>query len=355
MPVLHNRISNEELKARMLAETEPRTTVSFYKYFTIDDPKAFRDSLYIQLEQYKVFGRIYIATEGINAQISVPNNQFDAFKAALFSAHPALDQIRLNIALEDDGKSFWVLRMKVRERIVADGIDDPTFNPANVGQYLKADQVNAMADDPDTVFVDMRNHYEYEVGHFENALEVPSDTFREQLPMAVDMLDEARDKNIVMYCTGGIRCEKASAYMLHHGFKNVYHVEGGIIEYARQAKAQGLPLKFIGKNFVFDERMGERISDDVIAHCHQCGVSCDSHTNCRNEGCHLLFIQCPSCAEKYEGCCSTPCQEEMKLPLEEQRAIRSGRENGMKIFNKSKGLLQSTLHIPAPVAKDKAK
>ncbi|MBS4431630.1 rhodanese-related sulfurtransferase [Pectobacterium punjabense] len=353
MPVLHNRVSNEELKARMLAETEPRTTVSFYKYFTIDDPKAFRDRLYIQLEQHKVFGRIYIATEGINAQISVPNSQFDVFKATLFSAHPALDQIRLNIALEDDGKSFWVLRMKVRERIVADGIDDPTFNPANVGQYLKADQVNAMADDPNTVFVDMRNHYEYEVGHFENALEVPSDTFREQLPMAVDMLDDARDKNIVMYCTGGIRCEKASAYMLHHGFKNVYHVEGGIIEYARQAKAKGLPLKFIGKNFVFDERMGERISDDVIAHCHQCGASCDSHTNCRNEGCHLLFIQCPSCAAKYDGCCSTPCQDEMKLPLEEQRAIRSGRENGMKIFNKSKGLLQSTLHIPAPVAKDK--
>ncbi|ACX88577.1 Rhodanese domain protein [Pectobacterium parmentieri WPP163] len=353
MPVLHNRVSNEELKARMLAENEPRTTVSFYKYFTIDDPKAFRDRLYIQLEQHNVFGRIYIATEGINAQISVPNSQFEAFKATLFSTHPALDQIRLNIALEDDGKSFWVLRMKVRERIVADGIDDPTFNPANVGQYLKADQVNAMADDPDTVFVDMRNHYEYEVGHFENALEVPSDTFREQLPMAVDMLDGARDKNIVMYCTGGIRCEKASAYMLHHGFKNVYHVEGGIIEYARQAKAKGLPLKFIGKNFVFDERMGERISDDVIAHCHQCGTSCDSHTNCRNEGCHLLFIQCPNCAAKYGGCCSSQCQDEMKLPLEEQRAIRSGRENGMKIFNKSKGLLQSTLHIPAPVAKDK--
>lgn len=249
MPVLHNRISNEELKARMLAETEPRTTVSFYKYFTIDDPKAFRDCLYIQLEQYKVFGRIYIATEGINAQISVPNNQFDTFKAALFSAHPALDQIRLNIALEDDGKSFWVLRMKVRERIVADGIDDPTFNPANVGQYLKADQVNAMADDPDTVFVDMRNHYEYEVGHFENALEVPSDTFREQLPMAVEMLDEARDKNIVMYCTGGIRCEKASAYMLHHGFKNVYHVEGGIIEYTRQAKAQGFTAEVYRQEF----------------------------------------------------------------------------------------------------------
>ncbi|MDU8421074.1 rhodanese-like domain-containing protein, partial [Pseudomonas syringae] len=99
----------------------------------------------------------------------------------------------------------------------------------DVGDYLKAAEVNAMLDDPDAVFVDMLNHYEYEVGHFDNAIEVPSDTFRDQLPMAVDMLKEDKDKKIVMYCTGGIRCEKASAYMLHNGFKNVYHVEGGII------------------------------------------------------------------------------------------------------------------------------
>jgi UPF0176 protein len=193
-----------------------------------------------------------------------------------------------------------------------------------------------MAEDPDTIFVDMRNHYEYEVGHFQNAIEVPSDTFREQLPMALDMLKESKDKNIVMYCTGGIRCEKASAYMLHNGFKNVFHVEGGIIEYARKAKEQNLPLKFIGKNFVFDERLGERITEDVIAHCHQCGKACDVHTNCKNDGCHLLFIQCEDCAAKYDGCCSEACVTEYHLPEEEQRALRAGRENGIKIFNKSK-------------------
>jgi UPF0176 protein len=226
--------------------------------------------------------------------------------------------------------------MKVRKQIVADGIDDPAFNPANVGKYLKADEVNKMIDDPDTVFVDMRNHYEYEVGHFQNAIEVPSDTFREQLPMALDMLKDNKDKNIVMYCTGGIRCEKASAYMLHNGFRNVFHVEGGIIEYARKAKEQDLPLKFIGKNFVFDERLGERITEDIIAHCHQCGKPCDVHTNCKNDGCHLLFIQCEDCAAKYDGCCSEACVTEHHLPEEEQRALRAGRENGIKIFNKSK-------------------
>ncbi|PHM60527.1 hypothetical protein Xsto_03918 [Xenorhabdus stockiae] len=345
MPVLHNRISNKELKERMLAETEPRTTISFYKYFAIPEPQDFRDSLYQQFTDLSVFGRVYIAKEGINAQISIPSKNVEALKAVLNTADPALYNLRLNIALEDDGKSFWVLRMKVRERIVADGIEDETFNPSKTGEYLKADQVNQMLDDPETVFVDMRNHYEYEVGHFENAIEIPSDTFREQLPMAVEMLKDDKDKNIVMYCTGGIRCEKASAYMLHNGFNNVYHVEGGIIEYARKAKAQGLPVRFIGKNFVFDERMGERISEDVIAQCHQCGSTCDSHTNCKNDGCHLLFIQCPSCAERFEGCCSDVCREEMLLPEGEQRARRAGRENGAKIFNKSRYRLNEGLNI----------
>jgi UPF0176 protein len=336
MPVLHNRISNEELKARMLAETEPRTTVSFYKYFPIEDPALFRDQLYVRFDALKVFGRIYIAREGINAQVSVPQSRFETFKEALYTADPSLEGLRLNIAVDDDGKSFWVLRMKVRKQIVADGIDDPAFNPSNVGHYLKAEEVNKMAEDPETIFVDMRNHYEYEVGHFENALEVPSDTFREQLPMALDMLKDQKDKNIVMYCTGGIRCEKASAYMLHHGFEHVFHVEGGIIEYARKAREHNLPLKFIGKNFVFDERLGERITPDVLAHCHQCGQPCDQHTNCKNDGCHLLFIQCADCAAQYDGCCSTDCVMEYHLPEEEQRALRAGRENGVKIFNKSK-------------------
>ncbi|AYN26733.1 MULTISPECIES: oxygen-dependent tRNA uridine(34) hydroxylase TrhO [Buttiauxella] len=348
MPVLHNRISNDELRVRMLAETEPRTTISFYKYFTIEDPQTTRDALYQAFTSLNVFGRVYLAHEGINAQISVPNSRVDGFRETLYAFHPALNGVRLNVALEDDGKSFWVLRMKVRDRIVADGIDDPSFDASQVGAYLKAADVNAMLDDPEAVFIDMRNHYEYEVGHFQDALEIPADTFREQLPKAVDMLQEDKDKKIVMYCTGGIRCEKASAWMLHNGFKNVYHIEGGIIEYARRAREQGIPVRFVGKNFVFDERMGERISDDVIAHCHQCGTSCDSHTNCKNDGCHLLFIQCPSCAEKFAGCCSDICRDELALSPEEQRRRRAGRENGNKIFNKSRGVLNTTLGIPDP-------
>lgn len=157
MPVLHNRISNEELKARMLAETEPRITISFYKYFNIIDPQTFRDEMYVKFFDLNVFGRIYIAHEGINAQISVPESKFEQFKETLYNFSPELDGLRLNIAIDDDGKSFWVLKIKVRTKIVADGIDDPDFNPSHIGTYLKAVQVNEMMERGDTIFVDMRN------------------------------------------------------------------------------------------------------------------------------------------------------------------------------------------------------
>ena len=342
MPVLHNRVSQAELKKLLYAETEHRTTISFYRYFAVDDPKQFRDELYAALNEINVFGRIYIAHEGINAQVSVPDSKFGAFKIFLYSIE-SLHGIRLNIAVDDDGRSFWVLKIKVRDKIVADGITDPDFSMGNKGRYVNAVQMNEMLQDEATVVIDMRNHYEYEVGHFETAIEIPSDTFREQLPMAVDMMNEKKDRNIIMYCTGGIRCEKASAFMLHNGFKNVFHLEGGIINYAREAKEAGLESKFIGKNFVFDDRLGERITADIIARCHQCGLPADTHTNCRNSACHLLFIQCETCATKYDGCCSAECQRVYNLPEEEQKELRKGIDMGMMVFNKSKKRLRPGL------------
>ena len=342
MSVLHNRVSNLELKEKLYQENFSRTTISFYQYFSIENPQTFRDEMYRALNALKVFGRIYIAAEGINAQISVPSHLIENFKEYLYSFKP-LKGLRLNIAVNDDGKSFWVLRIKVRDKIVADGIVDPTFSMKNKGKYVNAQQMNELIAKPDTIIIDMRNHYEYEVGHFERAIEIPSDTFREQLPMAAEMMKEHKDKNIIMYCTGGIRCEKASAYMLHEGFKNVFHLEGGIINYANKIKEAELPSLFKGKNFVFDERLGEKITDDVIAKCHQCGVPCDTHTNCKNEGCHLLFIQCPSCSEKFDGCCTQACTDIIHLPLDQQIALRKGIDKGQQIFNKSKHRLRPRL------------
>ncbi len=336
MAALHNRVSQKELKARLYEETEARTTLSFYRYFPIADPTIFRDQLYLELNTLLVFGRIYVAREGINAQISVPVPAFSLLRAYLDNL-PGLEQLRLNIAVDDDGKSFWVLKIKVREKIVADGIADPDFDMSRKGRYVDAATFNQLTEDPATIVVDMRNHYEYEVGHFDKAIEVPSDTFRDQLPAASDLLQDKKDSPIIMYCTGGIRCEKASAYLLHQGFSNVFHLEGGIIHYANTAKEQGLENKFRGKNFVFDDRLGERISGEVIASCHQCGAPADTHTNCRNEGCHLLFIQCAACAEQYEGCCSPACQETIHLPVAEQEALRRGVEKGVHVFNKAKG------------------
>ncbi|MEY2763951.1 MAG: hypothetical protein RLZZ205_375 [Bacteroidota bacterium] len=323
------------LKAQMADDNTPRTTVSFYKYFKIQNPEGFRDDFYQKAQSLGVLGRVYIAAEGINAQVSVPTENFNRFKSFLFSI-PALDQVRLNTAVADDSHSFYMLKVKLRKKIVADGLDDESFNPADTGEYLSAQAFNELTDDPNTILVDMRNHYESEVGHFEGAILPDVDTFREELQVAEDLLKDNKDKNLVMYCTGGIRCEKASAYMKHLGFKNVYHLEGGIIKYARDAKSQGLKNKFKGVNFVFDERLAERISDDVIAQCHQCGSPFDKHTNCANLGCHILFIQCPQCKENYNNCCSEACKEVIQLPEEEQRKIRKGYEQKRNVFKKGR-------------------
>jgi UPF0176 protein len=344
MSVLHNRISNKELKEKLYQENFPRTTISFYQYFAIQNPLVFRDELYKALNALQVFGRIYIAKEGINAQISVPAHLFENFKTYLYSIN-GIESVRLNTAVNDNGKSFWVLRIKTREKIVADGIEDPNFSMENKGKYVSAKQMHTLLEKEDTIVIDMRNHYEYEVGHFDKAIEIPSDTFREQLPMAAKMMKDNKDKNIIMYCTGGIRCEKASAYMLHEGFKNVFHLEGGIINYANQIKEAGLESKFKGKNFVFDDRLGEKITEDIIAKCHQCGAPCDTHTNCKNDGCHLLFIQCPTCAETYAGCCTQACTDIIHLPLEKQIELRKGIDKGQQIFNKSKQRLRPRLGI----------
>lgn len=342
MALLHNRVSQKELKKLLFEEKEPRVTLSFYKYAYIENTASFRNEFYKNLNDLKVFGRIYVAHEGINAQMSIPQSNFEKFKDYV-NSYSFLENTRLNIAVDDDGKSFWVLKVKVRNKIVADGINDPDFDMSKKGKYVDANSFNALTDDPQTIVVDMRNHYEYEVGHFENAVEVPSDTFRQQLPMAVNMLKDEKDKNIIMYCTGGIRCEKASAYMLMNGFKNVYHLEGGIINYANKVKEEKLSNKFLGKNFVFDGRLGEKIGDEVISRCHQCGAPCDVHTNCVNEACHLLFIQCAACAAKFDGCCSEECQSVKQLPEEERKAKRKGLKNGIMIFNKSRKRMDSLI------------
>ena len=333
---LYNTLSAKERETLLEQAGEDRLTLSFYQYAKIGNPHLFRNHLFVAWDEMGVLGRIYVAHEGINAQLSVPAKNFAQFKAFLDGIY-FLKEVRLNIAIEHHLKSFLKLKVKVRHKIVADGLNDKTFDVRNKGIHVNAETFNQLIEDPDTVLVDMRNHYESEIGHFKGAITPDVDTFRDSLDIIEkDLKAHKEDKKLVMYCTGGIRCEKASAYYKHKGFKQVYQLEGGIIEYARQVESKGLENKFLGKNFVFDQRRGERITDEVIAHCHQCGAACDTHVNCANEACHLLFIQCDECATKMENCCSVDCQEIIQLPYEEQKRLRQGIPNSNKIFKKGR-------------------
>jgi UPF0176 protein len=333
---LYNTLSAEERRILIKDAGEDRLTLSFYQYAHLSNPQDLRDELFLKWEKLKVLGRTYIATEGINAQISLPAKNIEAFREDLYT-YDFLRGTRLNVAIEQDSFSFLKNKIKVRNKIVADGLNDDSFDVTNKGIHLKAEDFNRIIEDPKTVLVDMRNHYESEIGHFKGAVTPDVDTFRDSLDVIEDNLKEHKqDKNLVMYCTGGIRCEKASAYYKHKGFKNVYQLEGGIIEYTRQIKEEGIENKFIGKNFVFDERRAERISDDVISKCHQCDEPCDTHVNCKNKGCHLLFIQCKSCQEKMLTTCSDNCKEIVQLSEEEQKKLRTGNNLSNKIFRKGR-------------------
>jgi UPF0176 protein len=333
---LYNKLSAEE-RARIIDEnSQERITLSFYKYFKLGNPKIFRDHLFMTWSKLDILGRIYIANEGINAQLSVPKENINDFKETLQDIIP-LNKIRLNFALEHYSKSFLKLTIKIRKKIVADGLDDKTFDVTNIGKHLDAENFNKMLNDSNTVCIDMRNHYESEIGFFKGAIKPNVDTFRESLEIIDNELEKnGYEKNYLMYCTGGIRCEKASAYLKHKGLKNVYQLEGGIIEYSRQVKEKKLKNNFLGKNFVFDERRGERISDDIVSNCHQCGEPCDTHVNCSNEACHLLFIQCEKCRQAMNNCCSDECVNIIELSYEEQKKLRKGKHNSNKIFKKGR-------------------
>lgn len=303
---LANNLSKEEGLKKISAETFCRRTLSFYRYIKIVDPRNFRDALYREFASLDMLGRIYVSQEGINAQMNVPEPQWEAFITCLES-RVELRNMPLKIAVEQ-AESFWKLTIKVKHQIVADGLAPDTYDIENVGTHLNAEEFNKLAEDSDAMIVDMRNAYESEIGHFENAFCPTAETFKEELPLVSKSLQDKKNKKLLLYCTGGIRCEKASAYLKSEGFQNVYQLYGGIINYAHEVRAKNLPSKFKGKNFVFDERRAERITDDVLSQCHQCAEPCDTHANCEYLPCNKLFIQCENCRKEMSGCCNEACK-----------------------------------------------
>lgn len=331
-----NTKSKEELLKDLANENFSRRTISFYKYVKIENPREMRDFLFDKLNELKCLGRIYVAHEGINAQMNVPEHNWEIFNSFIQETKE-FSGVPYKFAVEEKGKSsFLKLIIKVRSKIVADGLDDSTFDPANTGEYATAEIVNDMIDRGVTV-IDMRNIYEAAIGHFENAKLMNVDTFREQLKKVTDMFKDKKDEEVLLYCTGGIRCEKASAWMKHNGFKNVKHIKGGIIDYAHQVKAKGLQNKFKGKNFVFDERMGERIGDEIISYCQVCEkTKSDDYTHCKNTSCHVLFISCEDCQTKLSGYCSKICNICDKFPKKiNQFIVGKNRQSHKKQFKKN--------------------
>ena len=317
---LYNQKDRSQLKAELTAENFPRITCSFYRYVNIDNPNTLRDKLYKEWIELNVLGRVYIAEEGINAQISIPESKFDTF-IGLLNKRDYLADMPIKHAVEA-GQSFIKLAIRVKKEIVAYNIPEDEYNMNQVGNHLNASEFNEALDNPDAIVVDMRNYYESEVGHFNNAILPDVERSQELLPEVRKLLQNNKDKEVLLYCTGGIRCEKASSYLLHHGYKDVKQLKGGIIQYAHDVKAESLHSKFIGSNFVFDQRLEERITDDIISQCHQCGNPCDTHTDCLNQACHILFIQCEKCKKYFDGCCSIKCKEFAALPLDKQKILR---------------------------------
>tara|TARA_B100000700_G_C15023361_1_gene846885 strand:- start:1445 stop:2482 length:1038 start_codon:yes stop_codon:yes gene_type:complete len=335
---MFNKFSKEQCISLLKKETFNRVTISFYKYIILNNLTELRDDLYKKWSRISVLGRIYISEEGINAQLSVPEHNLAEFSKNI-NSYTFFKDIPFKIAIEDNNLSFFKLTVKIKNQIVSDGLSSKDYDVTNVGEHLTAKQWNEAINDG-AIVVDMRNHYESEIGKFKGAICPDAETFREELPLVKELLKDKKKDKVLLYCTGGIRCEKTSAYLKHHGFEDVNQLHGGIIDYIKQVNNENLENKFLGKNFVFDERRSERISNDIISKCHQCGAPSDNHVNCKNENCNLLFIQCLSCKEKNESCCSEKCISITHLPEKERMKLRKGKNNNKMYYSHSKGNLK---------------
>ena len=289
---LHNRVDKRVLKERIQKDETPRKTISFYRYVHIPNPEEYRDELYRKLESLDCLGRIYLAKEGVNAQMSVPENHWSSFNS-IVEQDSYLKGVPFKIAVEDDGKSFYKLKIKVREKIVADGLDDNTFNPWNTGNHLSAEEFNRAIDEG-AIVVDMRNHYESEVGHFEGAILPDADTFRDELKMVETILDGKKKEKILMYCTGGIRCEKASVVMLDAGFTNVKQLKGGILGYFEEVGG----AHWNGDCFVFDHRvaLNPELEETEVTQCYACREPLSVEEQQSED--YQFPISCPYCIDR---------------------------------------------------------
>ena len=273
--------------------------ISFYRYCPIDNPHKIQEIIRQRCEELHLLGRILIATEGINGAVCGLTEEIEQFKHFV-SQFPFLQGLGYR-ELESKEQSYHKLVVRVRREIVR---FDAKVDLTKSGEYLTSRELDKWYDEKrDFVIVDARNEYEYDVGHFKNAIKMPINTFRE-FPSAVKILEQYQDKKVVLYCTGGIRCEKASAYLKEQGFPQVFHVQGGIIEYINKSSGK----HWQGGLFVFDDRLVNE-TKTTITSCKICNDICNTYINCHNLDCDELVIMCADCQRKMNSTCSSECKD----------------------------------------------
>lgn len=285
---------------------KPYQTLLYYCYTPIADAENYAASHLIFCKNLGLKGRIIIADEGINGTVSGTEAQCEAYKNYIENdGRFATLDFKTD---EVDTPSFTKMHCRYKSEIVYSGLKNPTIiNPSQrTGIHLAAAEFLAMKDNEDVLVLDVRSNYEHNLGKFKNALTLDIDNFRD-FPAKINELAKYKDKKIITYCTGGIKCEKASALLLHEGFENVYQLHGGIVKYGKEVGGKD----FEGKCYVFDNRIGvdvNTVNPEVISTCFNCGTATTKMINCANPECNEHFTQCDNCGEKSDGCCSTDCQ-----------------------------------------------
>lgn len=288
---------------KLRTEEKPYLVLLYYCYTKIEDPLEFRvqhNELCIKLG---LRGRIIVAKEGLNGTVSGPEESCERYMETVKN-DPRFAGIDFK-AEAHEGHAFRKLNVRVKPEIVHSGFPhiDPTVR---TGTHLSPEEFREMKDDDDVVIVDMRSDYEHKVGRFKDAVTLDINHFRE-VPTKIDELKKYKNKKVITYCTGGIKCEKASAYLLEQGFEDVYQLHGGIVKYGMEAGGED----FDGKCYVFDNRVTTEVNTvnpKVVSTCYICGTDCDRMVNCANPHCNRHTAICESCADEYEGTCSVECK-----------------------------------------------
>lgn len=288
-------------------EKNTHTVLLFYKYVHISDPTALRDSQRALCERLDLKGRIIVAHEGINATFEGTRENVEAYRTEL-EKDPRFQNIHYKYS-PGTGEAFPKLSVKARKEIVSLHLGEEDVDPNEMtGAHLKPEELRAWFDrGEEFTIVDMRNDYEHKVGKFEGSVCPPLENFRDLSKIVDTELAPLKDKKVLTVCTGGVRCEKASGYLIKKGFKDVYQLDGGIVSYMEKYPNE----HYKGKLYVFDNRitMGFDVNDpkhEIIGRCENCGMPCERYVNCADDVCHKHFIACESCQAAAGGCLSCP-------------------------------------------------